>query len=149
MLRLSILIGFLGLILASCSYEPEPINFGHDECYLCKMTITEQKYGAELINKNGKNFKFDAIECMAKFINDGEIDKEKIHSLWTVNYTEPGMLIDAEKAFILRSKSLPSPMAMFLTSFSKNEDLEKVKKEHPGDVYNWNGVLELVKKEWE
>ena len=132
----------------SCSVEPEPINFGHDECVLCKMSITDQKYGAEIVNKKGKTFKFDALECMAKYIVEKEIDVENIYSIWTVDYTNPTKLINAETAHYLRSRSLPSPMAMFLTSFPNQNELQKVIKEHPGDILNWDEVLELVKEEW-
>jgi copper chaperone NosL len=134
--------------LMSCSIEPEPINFGHDECVLCKMSITDHKYGAEIVNKKGKTFKFDALECMAKYIVEKEIDTENIHSIWTVDYTNPGQLIDAEKAHYLRARSLPSPMAMFLTSFPNQNELKKVKEQHEGDILNWDGVLEIVKEEW-
>lgn len=137
------------LLLVSCSVEPEQIDFGHDECELCKMTISEQKYGAEIVNKNGKSYKFDALECMVKYINDKLIESEKIHSVWTIDYSNPKTLIDAEKAFYLRSKSLPSPMAMFFTSFSNKSDLEKTKKEHLGDVLNWDDIQTIVKEEWD
>ncbi len=139
----------LFVLFVSCSAEPEPINFGHDECVLCKMTISEQKYGAEIVNKNGKTFKFDALECMVKYINDKEIESEKVHSVWTIDYSNPKILIDAEKAYYLRSRSLPSPMAMFFTSFSNKSELEKTKQEHPGEVLNWEEIQIIVKEEWD
>ncbi|MDX9789490.1 MAG: nitrous oxide reductase accessory protein NosL [Candidatus Kapaibacterium sp.] len=135
-------------LLISCNHEPEPIEFGHDECVLCKMSITDEKYGAEIVNKNGKTFKFDALECMAKYIADEQIDKENIYSIWTIDYTNPRQLINAESAYYLRARSLPSPMAMFLTSFPDMESLNQVKTQHPGDELNWNEVVETVKEEW-
>lgn len=136
-------------LLISCNYEPEPIKFGSDECSLCKMSITDPKYGAEIVNSNGKTFKFDAVECMAKYIVDGNIKKDKIYSMWTIDYSNPKTLTDAQRANYLRSKSLPSPMAMFLTSFSNLADLEKVKIQHAGEMLKWNDILDLVSKEWE
>lgn len=149
MLRISFLFIIISLLLSSCSYEPVDIEFGVDECYHCRMTISDHKYGAEIVNKNGKTFKFDALECMAKYINEGNIEDDNIHSLWTINYTNPGELIDAKQAFILRSRSLPSPMAMFFTSFASKTDLEKVKEEHPGETLGWEDVINIVKEEWE
>jgi copper chaperone NosL len=113
------------------------------------MSITDPKYGAEIVNRNGKTFKFDAVECMAKYIVDGNIQKDKIYSMWTIDYSNPKTLTDAQRANYLRSKSLPSPMAMFLTSFSNLADLEKVKIQHAGEMLKWNDVLDLVSKEWE
>jgi copper chaperone NosL len=136
-------------LLLSCSNDPEPIIFGHDECALCKMTISDEKYGAEIVNINGKNYKFDALECMAKYLNDKEIEQEKVHSVWTVDYANPKQLIDAEKAYYLRSRSLPSPMAMFFTSFSDKSELKAIQSEHSGDILNWEEIKSIVKEEWQ
>jgi copper chaperone NosL len=135
-------------MLFSCSHEPEAINFGHDECALCKMTITDEKYGSEIVTKKGRFYKFDALECMAKYILEGNIDTNDTHSIWTVDYKNPQKLIDAKSAVYLRSKTLPSPMAMFFTSFSNMDELETIKKEHEGDVLNWYDVKKIVKNEW-
>lgn len=146
--KLAVAIPVLTFSLLSCSPEPEDIKFGHDECVLCKMSITDHKYGAEIVNKKGKVFKFDALECMAKYLNDKQIEYSNVHSIWTVDYSNPGQLIDAKNAFYLRSKSLPSPMAMFLTSFADKNQLITIKEEHPGEMLNWENVSNLVREEW-
>jgi len=46
------------LSFSSCSTQPEPIKVGVDNCYLCKMTISDVRYGAELVYKKGNNIKF-------------------------------------------------------------------------------------------
>lgn len=140
---------FLVLAFFSCSQEPEPINFGKDECTLCKMTISDTKYGAEIVTKKGRIYKFDALECMAKFIIDGNIDTNDTHSLWTVDYSNPTKLINVQSAGYLRSKSLPSPMAMFLTSFSDTRKLEEVKEVHNGEILDWRGIIKTVENEWD
>ncbi len=136
------------IVLISCSPEPEPINFGIDECYHCKMIISDHRYGAEIVTSKGKAFKFDAAECMAKFIYDKLINYEDIHSLWVIDYGNPKHLIDAKKAYFLRSRSLPSPMAMFLTAFSDENQLKETMKENEGKVYDWEGVMQLIAEEW-
>ena len=40
--------------VASCSTEPEPLHYGTDVCHFCKMTLVDNKFGAELVTKNGK-----------------------------------------------------------------------------------------------
>lgn len=146
---INLLFIFMVLALVSCSHEPEPISFGHDECTLCKMTISDTKYGAEIVTKKGRFYKFDALECMAKYIIDGNIDTNDTHSLWTVDYSNPTKLINVQSAGYLRSKSLPSPMAMFLTSFSDNSKLEEVKEVHNGEILDWNGIIKTVENEWD
>ena len=48
-------------LISSCSRSPEPIDYGTEECALCKMLITDQKYGSEIITEKGKNYKLDAV----------------------------------------------------------------------------------------
>jgi len=135
-------------LLVSCTPEPQPINYGKDECVLCKMIIAQKPWGAEIVTHKSKILKFDAIECMAKYINDGYIKTDDVHSSWVVDFAEPGKLINAEDAYFLRSRSLPSPMAMFLTAFSSEVKLEETMKEHNGDLMNWAEVKRIVKAEW-
>lgn len=143
------IILYIGLIiLISCSPTPEPINFGSDECVNCKMIISDHRYGAEIVTSKGKALKFDAAECMAKFIYDKLIDKDDIHSLWVIDYGNPTHLTDAKKAHFLRSRTLPSPMAMYLTAFSDEAQLKKAMQEHEGKVYDWAGVMQLIAEEW-
>ncbi len=140
----------LGLILMiiACSPEPVPIDFGSDECVNCKMIISDHRYGAEIVTKKGKALKFDAAECMAKFIYDKLISEEDIASLWVIDYGNPKNLTDAKKAHFLRSRSLPSPMAMYLTAFSDENILKETMKEHEGKVYDWDGIMQLIALEW-
>ncbi len=57
----------LSLVTASCGSNPEPINYGHDECEFCRMQISDNRYGAELVTDKGKVYKFDSIECLIEF----------------------------------------------------------------------------------
>lgn len=136
------------IFLSSCSPKPEPIEFGRDDCVLCKMIISQKPWGAEIVTNHSRTLKFDAIECMAKYINDSLINQEHIHSCWVVDYSNPGELINANDAGFLRSRTLPSPMAMFLSAFSTKENLKETMKTHKGDVLDWNGVKAIVKEEW-
>ncbi len=57
----------LTLLISSCGSKPEPINYGHDECEFCRMQISDNRYGAELVTDKGKVYKFDSIECLIEF----------------------------------------------------------------------------------
>lgn len=124
-----------GLLLSSaCSKGPVAINYGHDGCEFCKMTIVDARYGSELVTDKGKVYKFDAIECMINFINSENFKEPK---LLVTDFTEPGKFIDAEGAYYLRSKNLPSPMGMYLTAFQDIKKAESFKVKHSGSIYNW------------
>ena len=59
------------LFLISCSTEPEPLVYGTDICHNCKMTLMDNKFGAELVTKKGKVYKFDDMNCFLNFYNSG------------------------------------------------------------------------------
>ncbi len=49
---------FLAFSTMGCNTEPQPIKIGEDACSFCKMSIADNRYGAEIITKKGKVFKF-------------------------------------------------------------------------------------------
>src|SRR5947207_1685599 len=87
------------LLFSGCSTQPTPINYGSDECALCKMGIIDQKFGAEIVTKKGKIFKFDSGECMVNFVREGNVKESDIASYWIVDAMQPKKLIGATKAF--------------------------------------------------
>ena len=61
---ISLLAVAVGILLLSCTIKPEKINFGSDMCHFCQMTIVDRQHAAQYVTSKGKQFKFDAIECM-------------------------------------------------------------------------------------
>ena len=52
---IGVMLGFLGLMsFTSCSAGPEPIRYGQDNCHHCKMTLTDKRFGAEIVTQKGK-----------------------------------------------------------------------------------------------
>src|SRR5688572_47555 len=94
---------FSGLILcsaviASCSTQPEPIQFGKDQCHFCKMTLMDNKFGAELVTQKGKVYKFDDIKCMMSYYHSGHEPTDNFVHKVVVDFAKPGKLIDATAA---------------------------------------------------
>lgn len=135
----------LFLFLVSCSKEISPIEYGTDQCEHCRMTITDQKYGAEIISKKGKTFKFDAAECMLNFVNAKKIDANEVGNYFVVNLAEPGKLIDAENAVYLISPNLHSPMGGNISSFADMTTADKFLKENSGVIYKWDELRNKFK----
>lgn len=135
----------LGLSVFSCKPGPEPINYGEDDCALCRMTISDTRYGSELVTKKGKVYKFDAMECLASFVLDERVNKDDIHLQLVTDFNQPETFINAEDAFILQSKNVPSPMGMFLTAFANENEAKAKHDEAGGDLIKWNEVLQRVK----
>lgn len=136
----------LSLVAMSCNHDPEPINYNSDQCALCKMAIEDTRFGAELISKKGKVFKFDAAECMVKYINKGKIAEDEISKLYVIDYTQPTVLVDALLVTFLISENLPSPMGANLSAFFNRSTAEKYQSEKGGELFNWEGLKSKLKK---
>jgi len=127
------------LIFFSCNVSPKPIDYGNDGCHYCKMTIVDKLHAAEIVTKKGKVYKFDATECMIRFLD--EFDTSTIELYLSINYTEPEVLIDATHATFLISENIPSPMGAFLSAFKDEDEAVKTQKEKDGELYSWEELI--------
>ena len=125
----------------SCEVTPEKVHYGSEACQFCKMTIVDQQHAAQYVTKKGKQFKFDAVECMVNDLSDKEV--EKIALLLVADYEAPGQMIPASKAAFLISKEIKSPMGANLSAFSSVQAANLTKNKSGGEIYDW---AELLKK---
>ncbi|AHM62487.1 nitrous-oxide reductase accessory protein NosL [Flammeovirgaceae bacterium 311] len=140
----------LGLLLGlgsltGCSPEPQPIAYGQVGCEHCKMTISDNRYGAEIVTKTGKAFFFDSIECMADYLHQQEGLQEKVAMLLVTDFNQPETLVAADQVLYLQSEKLPSPMGMYLTAISSPTVAEDFQQTYEGRLLNWSEVLQAVK----
>lgn len=131
---------YMALLLAgvsACDIEPAPIQYGTDFCDFCKMTIVDKRYAAELVNTNGKPYKFDAIECMLRYA----ADSNQQFDLWLVNtYDKPGQLADASGVHYLISEQLPSPMRGDINAFSTEKIRDEFFRKYGGEKKTWTEI---------
>jgi copper chaperone NosL len=116
-----LLIFLLILHLVACTAAPEPFVYGKDQCHACKMTIMDNKFGAELVTKKGKVYKFDDINCMFNFYNSQSVKPADYAHKLVIDFASPGKLIAAEDALYLQSEKIKSPMASQIAAFSTIE----------------------------
>lgn len=127
--------------LSACSTDPQPIHFGKDQCHFCKMTIMDKKFGAELLNKNGKALKFDSGECMVNYLKaDATFEATQ---LLIISYEQPGELVDATQAAYLHGGEVNSPMGGQLAAFKTKEAAEKFQPSMNADLLLWADVQQL------
>lgn len=141
-----ILLLFFSVIFATCSVSPEPINYGKDECEHCRMMITDNKYGTEMITDKGKVFKFDSIECLLKSALQKNLVGDDQHSFLVTNFSVPEQLIDAKTAFYIHNDNFRSPMGLNVSSFSNDSDVQKFLSDNGGQKISWLDVIEMVKQ---
>lgn len=132
-------------LFISCSVEPEPIAFGEDACHHCKMTMMDNKFGAELVTKKGRIYKFDDVNCMLMFYNSGEVDTQDYAYKLVVDFAQPGALIDAADAFYLKSPEIKSPMASQVAAFKTREKLREVEAGFGGVYLVWGELVTQFK----
>lgn len=127
--------------LQSCgSTGPKPINYGKDQCVYCKMTITDARFGTQLLTKKGRTYNFDDLSCMIAFAKDGSVKKEEIENLYIPDYTKDKKLYPASELFFLKSEGLKSPMRGDIAAFKDLADLKKVKDELGGVELSWEEI---------
>ncbi len=127
------------LMSSSCASGPEPINYNNDECFLCKMLISDERFGGEIITKKGKVYKFDSIECMIEFYSSQ--DSNEFKELLTVDYSIPKKLIDTKTAYYLHTDEISSPMGANILSFSVKDSMEMYFNKYNGEKMNFQQVV--------
>jgi copper chaperone NosL len=129
-------------ILAGCAVEPEPIQYGEDNCIHCQMTIMDHRYGTEIVTRKGKVYKFDSVECLVEYFKKNEDGEEEFGLVLFTPFNQPGELVNAYESHVLHSQNLPSPMGMFLSAFETEATAMSYKETHGGKVYCWEGLME-------
>lgn len=124
----------------SCQISPREINYGKDQCSACKMIISDSRFGAELVTKKGKIYKFDAIECMMPEVLEN--GKDQYAFMLVTPFEKPGELIDASEVEFLISPDVPSPMGRYL---SAHLDVDR-QNYIDARWYSWSGLLKEFEK---
>lgn len=145
-LLLNAITFFVLFNIVACQSELEPIAYGEDECANCKMTISDPKYGAELISDKGKIFKFDSIECLAYYST--KVDSKTIKTMWVTDFSSKENFINVTDAQFLKSDKLRSPMGLNLSAHKNQNELNSIKSEFDGEALRWNELVNYVKSKW-
>ena len=131
------------LLLAGCKVEPEPIVYGSDACHFCRMTIVDQTHAAQLVTAKGKQFKYDAIECLVNNLPAWQV--EDIGLLLVADYPNPGKMVEVETATFLISEEIRSPMGANLSAFAERSASENAQRQHGGQLFNWDELPAKLK----
>ncbi len=140
-LNFSFLLLVFSVMIGSCSNEPKPIIFGTDNCDYCKMTISDQRYGAEVVTTKGRIYKFDDLHCIKGFLVDEFVEPENVYSLWLIDFSMPETLIKAEESFLLLNDQLQSPMGSNIAAFAVEDSLKKYYSTYSGTEMKWEDFL--------
>lgn len=134
------------LFLNVCSKSPDPINYGQDECEFCRMLITDNKFGAEIVSDKGKPYKFDSIECLVGFALAKNLAGDQTHDFLVADFSNPGNFTAARNASYVHNDNFRSPMGLNVSAFDSEISRQKFVAENGGDLLYWVEVIELVKQ---
>ena len=133
MKRLSVLIVAVALV-ASCqksTVKPVAVE-ASDMCSFCRMSISEARYAAELIDAEGEVLKFDEIGCMANFIKQSR-EHASIRATFVMDF-ERREWLEGESARYVRSSEFKTPMSGGIVAFKDESRAEAA-------VAKYNGTL--------
>jgi len=137
------------LLAVACTAQgPKPIRVGEDRCETCLMGIAQERFSSELITRRGKVHTFDSIECLVWFI-ESEPETADARSYWVTDHEGPPRMLDARKAFYIRSDSIHSPMGVGVAAYAdrgtRDAALELL---GTGEALDWNEVRAAVRSAW-
>jgi len=131
---------FASLIMVSCNTtEPKPIKLNSDNCEFCKMTISNGKFGAEVITQKGRHYKFDDISCMMQYVKEN--NQVKYSSFFVSDYLKDNTLMPAEHSFYLKGGSISSPMRGNTAAFGDEKQANEYKDKLDAETRTWGQLV--------
>jgi len=137
---------FILILMLGCGSDPEPINYGHDECDFCRMQITDDRYGSEIVTGRGKVFKFDEVGCMIEYALVENLIGSTDNKFFVTVFSMPETFTDATSAHYVKNDSFRSPMGLNVLAFDRETDADDFLVKNEGLLLNWIEVIELVQQ---
>lgn len=136
------------LLAAACGPRgPVPIAYDADTCDYCRMTISDPRFGAEIVTTKGRTLTFDSIECLADYVAANEA-RGVVGSVWVSDYAHPGTLVPAERARFLRARGpAGSPMGKGLLAVVADDDVTAIRARTGSEPLGWRDVVAIAARE--
>lgn len=119
---------------------PQAIAINKDMCAFCKMTITDDRFAAQLITQKGRHYLFDDLTCMVDFKNENSTLEYK--QFYIADFSMPSEFIIADNASLVRSDSLRSPMGGNIAAFKSKDSLEAYLPHLKGQEMSWSKLID-------
>jgi len=130
----------LSVVLSGCQTGPEIIKEGKDQCYFCKMTITDTRYAAEIVTVKGKVYKFDDMLCLLAFNKANVIAGNLVKDTYLSDFTGVHTLMKADESFLLQGGDIRGPMNGKIIALSNKDSLLKLATHFNAEETTWQKV---------
>ncbi|MEO6406502.1 MAG: nitrous oxide reductase accessory protein NosL [Ferruginibacter sp.] len=138
--KLSLFIGSMFFLITGCNVSPQPIRIGKDNCDYCKMPISDNRFGAEIVTKKSMVYKFDDEHCIVAFLHSGKIIPTSVSGIYFTDFCSTHQLIKVENAYFLQSPSFKSPMNGNIAAFSSEDSLHSMLPKFYGNKISWEDM---------
>ncbi len=122
---------------ACATATPRAVVLHEDNCEFCKMTISDARFGAQVITNTGRQLVFDSPECLAGFL--AKTDAALIASRWVIDAEHPGSWVPAESAGYLVDATLRGPMGR-VTAFASPAAASAAHATLGGQSLSWTAI---------
>ncbi len=123
---------------SSCEHKPKAINLNKDNCHNCEMTISDKRFGAEILTKKGRVHKFDDLSCLLRFLQRDSTQKQAI--FYVTDFITPNKLIDASSAIFIKGQNVNSPMGGNIAAFTSLDSAKVYAEKLDAQILNWKEV---------
>jgi copper chaperone NosL len=111
------------------------------------MTIVDPKFGAEIVTRKGKIYKFDDVHCIAGFLERRGVELAEVSQTLFVDYEDEHAFINVKDAEFVISSSFKSPMAGNAAAFKNKTAADKMSATIDGSrVTNWSTLYNVLIK---
>lgn len=129
------------LLLVGCQQAAlAPVDISaEDICASCKMAISEKRYAAEFLTKDGEPVKFDDIACMARYVQTRQ-HKDTIATYFVVDF-DSRQWVPAEAAHYVRSVDFQTPMRSGIVAYQDEAQAQAAVAVHHGTLLRFADLL--------
>ena len=128
------------VVLTSCgNKEPQAIKLNSDNCDYCKMSISDPRFGCELITEKARVYKFDDVNCMMSFKAENA-EKIKNADYFVSDFLSPNTLKAANILQFIEGEKVGSPMGGNIAAFANNDSATFYKDLLKCNSLNWADI---------
>jgi copper chaperone NosL len=108
-----------------------------DQCAYCRMEVSDDRFGAQVVTRAGKAQVFDSIECLASYL--ATTDSAAVRGIWVHDAERPGEWVEASVAGFVVDGSLRAPMGR-IVAFASPAAAAGATTRVGGTTVSWQAV---------
>ena len=130
------------LLIACQKGRIEPVAIAaEDMCAHCKMAISEKRFTAEFITRDGQVYKFDDIMCLINEVKKRQ-NRTDITAFFVTDF-DARQGLKAETSHYLRSSEIKTPMRGGVVAFMDEGKASQAVTQYHGSMLGFEELFQL------